>query len=203
MTDTTRKTPQAIDPNVGEAIIAKRDALLNEQAKNRAERARLAQRDREIDGELADVQAAGRVFGIEVVLPKKEDDGSLNKFWTTTIGRAWPNDARRKIADALATVGPLPQTAAARAVATKAEMPRVSDIVLDRLKTAGAKGSKAAPIQDYIETTYGTKIHDKTVGMTLYRLQKDGRVRRRGHTWFIVRETVNPGAVTPGLENLT
>lgn len=77
-------------------------------------------------------------------------------------------------------------------------MPRMSDIVLDRLKAAGAKGSKAAPIQQYIENVYATKIHDKTVGMTLYRLARAGLVRRDGHTWFIVPETVNPGVAAPG-----
>ena len=84
------------------------------------------------------------------------------------------------------------------------EMPRVSDIILDRLKAAGAKGSKAAPIQAYIERTYGTKIYDKTVGMSLYRLSREEppKVRREGHTWFIVPETVNPGVAAPGLKSM-
>ena len=67
-----------------------------------------------------------------------------------------------------------------------------------RASEPGRKGSKAKPIQDYIEATYNTKIHDKTVGMTLYRLQKDDFVYRRGHTWFIAEKAMNPGAVTPG-----
>jgi hypothetical protein len=79
-----------------------------------------------------------------------------------------------------------------------AEMPRVSDIILARLAAAGDKGDKAANIRKFIADEYSTEIHEKTVGMTLYRLLKRREVHRQGHTWFIVQETVNPGAVTPG-----
>ena len=50
--------------------------------------------------------------------------------------------------------------------------------------------------------TYRGEIHEKTVGMTLYRLLQDKLVRREGHTWFLVpqpiAETKNPGGETPG-----
>ena len=94
--------------------------------------------------------------------------------------------------------GPSP---AEKAAAVKTEIPRVSDIVLDQLKAAGSAGSKAAPIQEFIERTYRAKIHDKTVGMTLYRLLHKGLVRREGHIWFIATGAVNPGADTPGSFN--
>lgn len=199
MTDTPRKTAMLSDPAA--TILARRDALLAERATNRRHRAELAARDREIDRELADCQAAGRVFGVEVEVPRDEEE-------TRGFFQAWeePNltlrlrSLRGRVAalqDQMVTA-----TAAAKAVATKAEMPRVSDIVLDRLKEAGDAGSKAAPIQAYIESTYSKKIHDKTVGMTLYRLQQEGRVRRQGHTWFIVPETVNPAGGTAGLDDL-
>jgi hypothetical protein len=80
-------------------------------------------------------------------------------------------------------------------------MPRVREVILDRLKEAGDKGDKAANIRQFIETTYSTEIHEKTVGMTLYRLLKRNEVRRKGHTWFFVPPkagTKNPGASTPG-----
>lgn len=191
MSDTTRNLPEAIDPAVGDTLLRKRDALLAERADIRKNTAALAQRDREIDRDLADLQAAGRVFGITVDLPKEQqsDGGDILRSWDTTV-----STLRN-----LAKVFPAAAPPAAKAVATKAEMPRVSDIVLDRLKVAGKTGSKAAPIQAYIESTYSTKIHDKTVGMTLYRLQKERRVRRRGHTWFIAPETMNPGVAAPGL----
>jgi hypothetical protein len=66
----------------------------------------------------------------------------------------------------------------------RANMPRIADIIHDRLEKAGAEGSKAAEIRKYILDTYDADIHDKTVSMTLNRLQKEGAVRREGHTWF-------------------
>lgn len=82
------------------------------------------------------------------------------------------------------------------------EMPRIADIVLERLRIAGTDGSKAAEIRRHILRTYKADIHEKTVGMTLYRLQKDGKVARDGHTWFLASsEAKNPGAATPGPNN--
>jgi hypothetical protein len=81
---------------------------------------------------------------------------------------------------------------------TPSEMPRISDIILERLREAGEKGQKAANIRQFISKTYSTEIHEKTVGMTLYRLLKRKDVRRNGHTWFIAPKAMNPGAATPG-----
>lgn len=84
-------------------------------------------------------------------------------------------------------------------------MPRIKDIILEYLQMAHdleLGGVKAAEIRAHIENKYATTIHEKTVGMTLYRLLKDGKVRRQGHTWFFVpqtEETKNPGVEAPGL----
>ena len=75
------------------------------------------------------------------------------------------------------------------------------DVVIDRLKSAGEDGVKAAQIRDFYERTYGRVIHEKTVGMTLYRLQAERIVRREGHIWFFVppeARAENPGGDTPG-----
>ena len=85
--------------------------------------------------------------------------------------------------------------------------PRVRDIVLDLLSAAGTNGVKAAAITRYIATTYQAQLHDKTVGMTLYRLSKEKAVHRKGQTWFFgppedassMEDPENPGADTPGL----
>jgi hypothetical protein len=80
--------------------------------------------------------------------------------------------------------------------------PSVREIALERLELASEEGLKAADLREFIETTYAGEIHEKTVGMTLYRLLKDGLVRREGHKWFFVpqnAERKNPGAGTPGL----
>lgn len=80
--------------------------------------------------------------------------------------------------------------------------PPVRMIVLDRLGAALPNGLKAADIRRYIDDTYKSEVHDKTVGMTLYRLLKDGLARREGHTWFSVppeSKTKIPGVGAPGL----
>jgi hypothetical protein len=80
-------------------------------------------------------------------------------------------------------------------------MPTIREMVLDRLKEAGDEGTKARPIRAFVEDKLGRELHAKTVGMTLYRLSKEGLARSEGHTWFLVEaeaETGNPGAVTPG-----
>ncbi len=66
----------------------------------------------------------------------------------------------------------------------KPNLPKMRDIALDRLREAGQAGQKAPAIQKYIESTYSVKIHDKTVGMTLYRLSKENLVHRSGQIWF-------------------
>lgn len=80
--------------------------------------------------------------------------------------------------------------------------PKVRDAVLDRLRLAGDSGLKATELRQYYENAFSTKLHEKTIGMTLYRLSKDAVVRREGRRWFSVPlkgETKNPGGGTPGL----
>jgi hypothetical protein len=77
----------------------------------------------------------------------------------------------------------------------------VREIVLRYLKNSAVRGAKASDIRQHIETLRGEQLHEKTVGMTLYRLSLDGLVRREGRTWFFVPETKNPGGDTPGLIN--
>ena len=54
-------------------ILEKRDALLRERAEIRQKQSELAQRDRRIDADLADLRAAGRVFGVKVDLPSDDE----------------------------------------------------------------------------------------------------------------------------------
>lgn len=67
------------------------------------------------------------------------------------------------------------------------EMPRIAEIILDRLKAAGNDGSKADDIRRYIRRTYQSDIHEKTVSMTLNRMQTAGQVRRDGRLWFLAQ----------------
>jgi hypothetical protein len=79
--------------------------------------------------------------------------------------------------------------------------PAVKEAVLEYLRVVGPSGSKIVPIREYVEKTYSMKIHEKTVGMTLYRLSRTGLVRREGRTWFFVpprADTKSPGVAAPG-----
>lgn len=98
------------------------------------------------------------------------------------------------------------KTDEAPAMPAKRQMPTIHEILLERLQEAGEAGSKAAPLRQYIQDTYSIEIHEKTVGMTLYRLLKKGLVRRDGHVWFFVpqetADTKKPGELPPGLLKL-
>lgn len=79
--------------------------------------------------------------------------------------------------------------------------PTVRDVSLNLLEGVGSVGMKAERIRDYLDRTHGLTVHEKTVGMTLYRLSRDGLVHRVGHTWFFgpsKAETKNPGVEAPG-----
>jgi hypothetical protein len=85
-------------------------------------------------------------------------------------------------------------------VASAPPMPRIKDIVLQQVEMAGDQGARATDIRQFIEKTYLTRIHEKTVGMTLFRLSKQGLVTRDGRTWFAAKsvETKNPAGATAG-----
>ncbi|CAN5196223.1 hypothetical protein BH10PSE11_BH10PSE11_36170 [soil metagenome] len=78
----------------------------------------------------------------------------------------------------------------------------VREFTLDSLKFAGTGGAKAADIRSAYEASRNVKLHDKTIGMTLYRLSKDNLVRRDGRTWFFIPPeeggSKNPGVGAPG-----
>lgn len=84
--------------------------------------------------------------------------------------------------------------------------PTVRDALLSRLAGLHPMGTKAASLRTFLEQTYAMKLHEKTVGMTLYRLSQEDppKVRRQGHTWFfspVPSETKNPGVGAPGSSN--
>lgn len=81
----------------------------------------------------------------------------------------------------------------------------VREVVLGYLRHAFPEGAKASEIRKFVENVRKAPLHEKTIGMTLYRLSKDGIVERKGgRTWFYVpsqTEAENPGGATPGLIN--
>ena len=60
----------------------------------------------------------------------------------------------------------------------------VREIVVELMKASGPEGRKASWLRSQIEARRGSPLHEKTIGMTLYRLSQDGLVERRGITWY-------------------
>lgn len=64
------------------------------------------------------------------------------------------------------------------------QVPTISDAILKYLRTVHNRGSTVAEIKKHLRDVYGIETHEKTPGMTLYRLSKEGLARREGRTWF-------------------
>jgi hypothetical protein len=198
-------------------IIAKRDALLKERADLLEKRAQLQAEQRRNDRDLADCRAAARLLGLDVDFPADDRDDSERR--SLDLFTNYYSKTRNALMHGhLGSVGekpPLPlivaethHDAPAAAATDKPNAPLPSRLpvriaVLKHLLNAGAAGAKAAAIREEYEREYGIILHEKTVGMTLYRLAKEGLARRKGHFWFSVHppqrgETENPGGEAPG-----
>jgi hypothetical protein len=80
---------------------------------------------------------------------------------------------------------------------------RVRDLVLAELAALGGTGELASVLRARVERKLGRSLHQKTIGMTLYRLSKENLTRRNGRMWFLVppsAETRDPGVAAPGPE---
>lgn len=55
---------------------------------------------------------------------------------------------------------------------------------------------RAAALREKLEMA-GIKTHEKTVGMTLYRLLREGKLRREGWDWFFIPEAERGNASSP------
>jgi hypothetical protein len=186
-----------------EALQEKATELVEERTTVRRRLLENAMRDQQIERDINGCAAGARALGHELVspqaLPPNPQRGpGLQQFIAgrNSLVSAYASlKADFDIADDESTAEP------AEPDGDRPEMPRIADIIVERLNTAGGDGSKAADIRRYISRKYDADIHEKTVGMTLYRLQKDGVVRREGHTWFLAPEHAekrNPGVAAPG-----
>jgi hypothetical protein len=64
--------------------------------------------------------------------------------------------------------------------------PKIGDKILAFLRSRQERGAEVADIKTHLLNSYAITTHEKTPGMTLYRLSKAGLVRRDGRTWFAV-----------------
>lgn len=75
----------------------------------------------------------------------------------------------------------------AEAVVMKRSVP-IRAAILEYLGAMGDKGAKVGQVKQHLADAYGITVHEKTPGMTLYRLLKEGLVDREGRTWFVKAE---------------
>lgn len=72
------------------------------------------------------------------------------------------------------------------------EPPNIRDLIINKLKRSSKEfGVTSAVIRRYLENDLHVSMHEKTVGMTLYRLSRDGLVRREGRNWFYIPTVKN------------
>jgi hypothetical protein len=110
-----------------------------------------------------DIEAAARVFGFD-----------LNDEYSRWVSNAATNTI-------VADTPPTPIMKTTRELTVK-------DIVLQAIKDAYPKSVRAAQLRKLLEQR-GVSVHSKTVGMTLYRLSRDGDVKRIGKAdWFFIPE---------------
>lgn len=65
--------------------------------------------------------------------------------------------------------------------------PRIRDAILEYLQGLGDAGANVGQVRRHLTDAYGLSVHEKTPGMTLYRLLKDEMVRREGRTWYYAK----------------
>jgi hypothetical protein len=153
------------------------------------------QMSRDITGCMAGATALGYMIDIPDRARSDQQSPELKAFLTarnalTPLREYFTNLAPLELSEKLSP--PAPQNS------VPPPMPKVADVALERLATAGSKGLKAVEIRAYIAHVYHQEIHEKTVGMTLYRLQKKGKVTHDGHLWFLASKVAtNSGAATP------
>lgn len=188
----------------------------------------------EIDRAINDLRATARFLDIDIEIPEEGEQAATERHRLMRIDREADLRAReqdrgrrqieferrrreqqarnavahRNIMPSQLAPAPRPEQPEEKSSAEgakKSSRPPVKELLLEQLNAAGAKGLKAKPMREFIEKTYGETLHEKTVGMTLYRLSQDNLVHRDGHTWFFgpppPAETENPGVAAPGSNN--
>lgn len=182
--------PPKASAEIVAAFRAKMDDLQAQMRQTSVEQHKLFERRRDLREQIDTVRKAAKTFGVDALL--------------------WPHrtERAREITQTVLDYGFFTASnqteAVPMSIAPNENSKPIRELVLDRLKAAGPEGSKAAPIREYLESALGIKTHEKTVGMTLYRLFKRGLARREGVTWFFVppdAEKKNPAVSPAGPSN--
>jgi hypothetical protein len=170
------------------ALLLRRERAIIEREAQEAIRKKATDRINAADEQIGRCGSALTVFGIDL----------KDKRVLESVKKEYGADLARLIEEGDGDADEVPQVPSLPGATST-----VREMVLDRVRAAGGNGVKAAEIRAFLESAHKMDIHEKTVGMTLYRLLKQRLVGRKGHIWFIApqrAETVNPGVAAPGSE---
>jgi hypothetical protein len=129
----------------------------------------------ELAAKANDCEAAARLFGFNVVA----EMARVFEQEQTQV----PLDVVPKPAAAPA---PIPSTAPQKG-------PTVKDMVLDILRNAYPNPVRTSEIRQQLANR-GIVTHEKTVGMSLYRWLRAGRIHRQGWDWFFANPEAAPAS---------
>ncbi len=165
-----------------EAIADKRRGLEEQHGEVRALIQDEMKRLRSIERELEDCDAASRLFG--------QHEASMQEGG---------EDADEFIDDGKPKVTPLRELGGAPSPLTQTVpslKPSFKEAAIEFLQKVYPRGLKATHIRALAQSHYGIGAHEKTAGMTLYRLKKEGLVRRNGLYWYSLAPERHPAEDT-------
>ena len=156
-----------------EAITDKRRGLEKQHAEVRAFIQNEMKRLRSIERELEDCDAASRLFG------RHEAADDASEFAGGGTPKVTPP---RELGGALSPLTPT----------VPSLKPSFKEAAIEFLQKVYPRGLKATHIRALVQSHYGITAHEKTAGMTLYRLKKEGLVRRNGFYWYSMAAERHP-----------
>lgn len=136
------------------AVVEQFRAIATEYKENSEEISRLQLRQGELELKAQDCYAAARLFGFNLAVEAAVAD-------TTRL----PKKGNVPLAPPLHTK-------------------TIREMVMEEVKNAYPQPVRATPLRNKLEEVRKERLHDKTIGMTLYRLLKENFVKRVGKDWF-------------------
>jgi hypothetical protein len=176
-------------------ILDDRDKLVLERVAVRVQLLEMLKKEETLRRALRDLAAAGRVFNQVVAVPLADSDYDSEPALKKAMeelrrGKPWePGKSRPHKKGPDGQYGPqidapsLDETQTSIGAST-AESLRIRDRILSYLESKYPSGCLARELREHLLNSFGIETHEKTVGMTLYRLSKQNLVTRDGRTWF-------------------
>jgi len=175
-------------PDFISVIVARYRALVQEWHRAEAQINQLKAHQQSLATQATDCFAASRVFGFDL-------NDEFQKVFDAQLARPELAKIDRDEAVPIAPP-PLKETAASKSKGTS-----IKNLILELAESAYPNAVKASGLRKQLEQR-GIMVHEKTVGMSLYRWARQGRVRRQGWEWFFVpeleRATSHQGQESPG-----